>query len=566
MAKVKILVVEDNERMRKVCVQLLHKTGYEVVAASNGNEALACVREQDFDLLLTDINMPGMSGDALIDHIKEIQPEILPVIMTAYPTMELAIESIGKGVSEFLTKPFRLEQLRSTIERAIARRETNVQRVQRQFAEKLLDMEQNLGEEFDLHESVEVLVEADPETKADPEDETPEGSAEYLVILCEPIPRNRHLLQTSPNYRHFRMIYTAHHLLNEQLRKEGTPAAVKLATIAKTADMPRFLRYPERVCSLIFGPNFPFLDAATVHMLATAMHGRVVLCHNPEKLSLSRQQLASISDDLGVKLLDAETDDDQAKGFWIDLFANELRPHIQRNLEMDGAQPTTRAVPLQAEEIDARISRDEITSARLPALPSTCQQAVRAIDAGENPRRVVEYLKTDPGLGDTLVRVASLEQYETGQQIAGAAQALEALGTKETRKAVLVKGLKQVLEQLDPQEFDATGFLAHSICVAQLAEWLSCDVEPVPAQKRQAPEAQRVPPSVIAFLRPFRCWETLAGPAGFDSFAAGLLHDVGKVALAACYPGTSSLILHEMGAIGLQPYVMYLLRYDISRR
>lgn len=363
MEKTKILVVEDNERMRKVCVQLLRKSGYEVVAASNGDEALARVREQDFDVLLTDINMPGMSGDVLIDRVKELRPEILPVIMTAYPTMELAIESVGKGVSEFLTKPFRLEQLQSTIQRAIARRQTEVQRVQRQFAEKLLDMEQRLGGEFDLQELVETLVDPDPATRAVPEDETQKGLTECLVVLCEPIPRSRPLLQTSPNFRHFRLIYTAHQLLNEQLRKDNTPATVRLGIASRTADIPRFLRHPERVCGLIFGPNFSFLDDAAIRLLAVAMHGRVALCHQPDKLPLSRQQLAALRDDMGVKLLDAEIDDDPARSFWIDLFANQFRPFIARQLEMDRAHPAACVAPLKVEELDALISRDEVTVA-----------------------------------------------------------------------------------------------------------------------------------------------------------------------------------------------------------
>jgi FixJ family two-component response regulator len=281
--KIKVLVVDDDARLRKLCAAFLQKIGHTTVAVDGAEQALKEARKQKFDLVLTDINMPGMTGDVMIDHLQEIQPEIVPVIMTGYPSMELAIEAVRKGVYEFLTKPFQMNDFQQAIERAINRRRDEVQRVQREFADALLDVEKRLGDDFELPKTVETLMgtdvlDIDVERDADKsaqilaEDQPVPFAAQgggkgeaaatrsLVTIICEPIPEDRKLLKKSPDYHHFRTIYAAQRALNEVLRKTGSSAEVKFVMANCSTDIPKFFRlFGDQICCIIFGPNFPML-------------------------------------------------------------------------------------------------------------------------------------------------------------------------------------------------------------------------------------------------------------------------------------------------------------------
>ena len=116
---IKVLVVDDEPTLRRICVNILTQSGYEAVAVEDAESALKEAQSQTFDLVLTDIMMPGMRGDVLIDHLREIQPELMAVVMTGHPSMELAIDSVRKGVREFITKPFKLKGLRSAVQNVV---------------------------------------------------------------------------------------------------------------------------------------------------------------------------------------------------------------------------------------------------------------------------------------------------------------------------------------------------------------------------------------------------------------------------------------------------------------
>lgn len=121
MAQIKILLAEDEPEVRLFCLRVLTLAGYELVAASDGQEAIDRARAEQFDLLVTDMNMPHVSGLDAYRTIRSFQPDLAGVVMTGFGTMEAAIEALRLGISEFVLKPFQPAELREAVARALAR-------------------------------------------------------------------------------------------------------------------------------------------------------------------------------------------------------------------------------------------------------------------------------------------------------------------------------------------------------------------------------------------------------------------------------------------------------------
>jgi DNA-binding NtrC family response regulator len=116
----KLLVVDDEPDMLKLLSMIIkEKTRYEVTATNNPLEALELIKGGGFDLVLTDLKMPGIDGIELLDAIKNVDEHVPVIFITAFGTVESAAEAIEKGGFDFITKPFRKEQILFTIDRAI---------------------------------------------------------------------------------------------------------------------------------------------------------------------------------------------------------------------------------------------------------------------------------------------------------------------------------------------------------------------------------------------------------------------------------------------------------------
>ena len=116
----KILIVDDEPDMLKLLEMILkEKTPYETVTTNNPLEALDLVKRGGFDAVIADLKMPGLDGVELLDAIKQVDEDIPVIIITAYGTVESAVESMQKGGFDFITKPFRKEQILYTIDKAL---------------------------------------------------------------------------------------------------------------------------------------------------------------------------------------------------------------------------------------------------------------------------------------------------------------------------------------------------------------------------------------------------------------------------------------------------------------
>jgi DNA-binding NtrC family response regulator len=122
MRKLHILVVEDGQTQREMLRDFLLKEGHEVAEAENGELAIRAVHAGHYDLLLMDYKMPGMSGLDVMKEVKRINPEIDVIMITAYGTIETAVEAMKVGAVDYITKPINLDELLHHIARISERR------------------------------------------------------------------------------------------------------------------------------------------------------------------------------------------------------------------------------------------------------------------------------------------------------------------------------------------------------------------------------------------------------------------------------------------------------------
>lgn len=114
----KILIVDDEEGMRHMLSIILKKEGYETISVSNGNEALTAAEKDDYDFILCDIRMPGMDGLTLLQELKKRGCNSTIIMMSAYGTMDTAIEAMKIGAYDYISKPFKSDEIILTIKKA----------------------------------------------------------------------------------------------------------------------------------------------------------------------------------------------------------------------------------------------------------------------------------------------------------------------------------------------------------------------------------------------------------------------------------------------------------------
>lgn len=117
--KKNILIVDDEEVIRNICFRSLEKKGYHVGLAENGIDALDHIREGIYEIVFTDIKMPMMDGLELLQAIKRDFPHLEVVIMTAFATIESAIDAMKKGAYDFILKPIKPDQIRVVADRCL---------------------------------------------------------------------------------------------------------------------------------------------------------------------------------------------------------------------------------------------------------------------------------------------------------------------------------------------------------------------------------------------------------------------------------------------------------------
>src|SRR5689334_4560934 len=114
-----ILVVDDEPSLRDALQQLLSLDGYDVAVAVSAEEALGCLPRGGFDVIVSDIRMPGLNGLQLLERSRAANPRVAVILFTAYATVSTAVEALRLGANDFLLKPFEMDDLRRSVERVL---------------------------------------------------------------------------------------------------------------------------------------------------------------------------------------------------------------------------------------------------------------------------------------------------------------------------------------------------------------------------------------------------------------------------------------------------------------
>ena len=123
----RVLIVDDDQSMCEMLVAGLHRRGFESQSSTSGEEAFSLVKEQPFDIVLTDLNMPGLNGIDLCERIVANRSDVPVVVITAFGSLDTAIAAIRAGAYDFVTKPVEMDMLALTLGRAVKHRELQEQ-------------------------------------------------------------------------------------------------------------------------------------------------------------------------------------------------------------------------------------------------------------------------------------------------------------------------------------------------------------------------------------------------------------------------------------------------------
>ena len=118
----RVLIVDDDQGMGETLACHLNRRGFHAEWQSSGRDALVLLEARDFEVVLTDLNMGEMSGLVFCERVAALRPGLPVIVATGFGTLEVRTAAVGAGAFEFLTKPFDLDLLRLTLERAVRSR------------------------------------------------------------------------------------------------------------------------------------------------------------------------------------------------------------------------------------------------------------------------------------------------------------------------------------------------------------------------------------------------------------------------------------------------------------
>ncbi len=119
----KVLIVDDERSMREFLAIVLKKEGYAVSVAAHGADALSALDKEIFDLVLSDVKMPGLSGIDVLKAVKAASPSTIVLMMTAFASTDSAVEAMREGAYDYLTKPFKIDEVKLLVKNALEKKE-----------------------------------------------------------------------------------------------------------------------------------------------------------------------------------------------------------------------------------------------------------------------------------------------------------------------------------------------------------------------------------------------------------------------------------------------------------
>ncbi|MFQ5946027.1 MAG: sigma-54-dependent transcriptional regulator, partial [Anaerolineae bacterium] len=145
MGDVRILVVDDERGMREVLSSMLKKEGYDVAVAEGGEVAIEAIRREAYDAVITDVRMPKVDGLQVLKALKDVSPNTVVIMITAFGSSETAVEAMKLGAYDYITKPFKYDEVTLNIKRALERK-------------RLRDENLNLRRQLETHYRFENII------------------------------------------------------------------------------------------------------------------------------------------------------------------------------------------------------------------------------------------------------------------------------------------------------------------------------------------------------------------------------------------------------------------------
>lgn len=128
--KYKILIVDDEESLREFLEIMLKREGYDITTASDGEKALKLMKKQNFDAIITDLQMPKIHGMEVLKQAKDMDPEVVVIVITAFGSTESAVEAMKLGAYDYITKPFKIDEIKLIVQKALEKRILSQENIQ----------------------------------------------------------------------------------------------------------------------------------------------------------------------------------------------------------------------------------------------------------------------------------------------------------------------------------------------------------------------------------------------------------------------------------------------------
>lgn len=158
-----ILIVEDDKNTREGLSRVLKKEGYRVILSEDGTDALKKVRQENLDLVLTDLKLPGADGLKILKETKKLRPEMAVILITAYGTIESAVEAMQDGAEDYLTKPINVGRLKHLIRKTLEKQVLLLENIHlRQELRKRYKLENIIGQAPRMQSIFETIVQIAP--------------------------------------------------------------------------------------------------------------------------------------------------------------------------------------------------------------------------------------------------------------------------------------------------------------------------------------------------------------------------------------------------------------------
>jgi two-component system response regulator PilR (NtrC family) len=156
--KPRILAVDDEESIREFLEIMLKKEGYEVTTAKDGAEAIDVLKKKSFDMVISDLQMPNVTGMELLKHVKDNYPDLVFMIITAFGTTESAVEAMKLGAYDYITKPFKIDEVRIVIGNALRSKNLEVEnRALKKEMQKEFSFQNLVGNSEKMHQIYDLI-------------------------------------------------------------------------------------------------------------------------------------------------------------------------------------------------------------------------------------------------------------------------------------------------------------------------------------------------------------------------------------------------------------------------